>query len=292
VGGEPARTALPMLRKALEASDPSTQSLAAVSLARAGKDGAGAVDALARALTGSRNPEVRRNCCIALGLIGTASRRAVPAIVEALKPVKEAPEHPDRAKPYEEVREQAAEALAQIGFPENAVAIPAIRDAIARDKNQDVRQRCVWALFQIEDPDKLGLTRVLTDVLDEKGDDSVMVRYDCARVLAYTLEDKAPDRVVDLLLEMLENRKLKVFNKTDASIEGTGNEAGPGSSAIARDLGGDARYMAAQALGRMKEKSRKNARVMKALREAAREVKEPRLHKEATTALERLGEKP
>jgi HEAT repeat protein len=274
-------------------TDPSVQALAAASLANAGKDAADAVDDLARALTTSKDPTVRRNCCIALGHIGSEARSAVPAIVVALKPDPKAPVDPRRERPFEEVREQAAEALAQIGFPANQAAVPAIRGVIARDKNSLVRQRCVWALFHIEEADlgKYDLTRVLNGVLDETGDEGLMVRYDCARLLAHKLRENASDKVRDLLVHMLTNRELRVFNKTDANIKGTGNEAAPGTSDVAPDLGGDARYMAAQALGWLGEKSSKNDKVIKALREAAKD-KEPRLSKEAKASLETLKLEP
>ncbi len=288
MGGEPARRALPVLRKALNDPDVVVQALAAASLANAGSEAADAVDDLARLLGNSRDPYVRRNCCIALAHLGNQARPAIPALAEALKPVPGAPTDRARARPYEEVREQAAEAIAQVRHPGNVEAYPAVRDAIARDKNQLVRQRCIWALFNVRDLDKYDLTRVLTNVLDETDDASLMVRYDSARVLAFALEDRAPDKTCDVLLHMITNNKLRVFNKTDANIEGTGNEAGGGSSGTSVDLGGDARYMAAEALGWMKDKSKNNARVVEALKKAARD-REPRLSQAAKKSLEALG---
>jgi HEAT repeat protein len=289
MGGEPGQRALPVLRKALSDPDPNTQALAAASLARAGKEAAAlAVDDLARALTLSREPDVRRNCCVALAHLGSQAKPAIPAIVEALKPLPSAPADPNRARPYEEVRELAAEALAQVGYPDNQAAIPAIRDTIARDKNQIVRQRCIWALFNLRDLDKFDLTKPLTAVLDEKDEDSIMVRYDTSRLLAACLEERAPDRVVDVLLNMINNRKLRVFNKTDASIEDTGNEGSKGSSTVAPDLGGDARYMAAEAMRWLKDKAKNNEKVVAALRAAAKS-RDARLRKEAEKSLEKLG---
>jgi HEAT repeat protein len=292
MGGEAAKRALPVLRNALTDPDPSVQALAAATLANAGKDAAAfAVDDLAKALVVSREPGVRRNCCVALAHLGTQAKSAVPALVEALRPAAGTPTDSARARPYEEVRELAAEALAQIGYPDNAEAMPAVRDAIARDKNQTVRQRCVWALFNLRDLDKHDLTKTLSAVLDETGEDTLMVRYDTARVLAAAQEDRAPAKTVDTLLHMIANNKLRVFNKTDAAIKEVGTEAGKGASNVEADLGGDARYMAAQALGWMKDRAKNDAKVVTALREAAKD-REPRLRKEATRALEKLGLKP
>jgi HEAT repeat protein len=288
MGGEPAQRALPVLRKALRDPDPRTQELAAATLANAGNDvAATAVDDLARTLAVSKDPAVRRNCCIALARVGGEGRPAVPALAEALKPVAGAPSG-ERGRPFEEVREAAAEALAQIRYPGNEAAMPAVRDVLARDKNPIVRSRCVWTLFYaLPDLEKLGMVKLLTGVLDETADKSLLVRYDSARVLAHALKERAPDKTCDVLLHMLTNPLLKVFNKTDASIKGTGDEASRGGSGTKEDLGGDARYMAAQALGQMGEKAKKNEKVMKALRAAA-EDSEPRLKMEALKALENL----
>jgi len=47
------------------------------------------------------------------------------------------------------------------------------------------------------------------------------VRYDTAPACwAFTLKDKAPDKVCDVLLDMIGNTTLKVFDGTDATIEG------------------------------------------------------------------------
>jgi HEAT repeat protein len=280
-----------VLRKALSDPDPGVQALAATTLANAGPEAAAAVDDLARTLTTSTDPIVRNRCCIALAQQGKEAKPAIPALVEAVKPVKGAPTDRVRGRLYEEVREQAAEAIAQVRVPDNLAAMPAIRDAIAKDKNQEVRQRCVWALFNLKELDKYELTRVLASTLEETDDDSLMVRYDSARVLAYALEDKAPDKTCDVLLHMITNDKLRIFNKTDANVEGTGNEASGGSSATSKDLGGDARYMAAEALGWMGSKSKNNPRVVAALRAAVKD-KEPRLSKAAEKALKELGLEP
>jgi HEAT repeat protein len=292
MGGEPAQRALPVLRKALRDPDPRTQELAAATLANAGNEvTAKAVDDLARTLAVSKDPAVRRNCCVALGRTGAEGRSAIPALVEALKPVPGAPSTGERGIAFEEVREQAAEAIAQIRYPNNEAAIAAARDRIAHDKNPTVRHRCVWCLFNIRDLDRYDLVKTLTAVLDETAREMTDVRYDSARVLAFALHEKAPDKTCDVLLEMLNNKALVVFKKTDASIKGTGDEASRGGSGTSQDKGGDARYMAAEALGWLGAKAKNNEKVVAALRAAARD-KEPRLSEAARKSLKDLGLEP
>jgi HEAT repeat protein len=292
MGGEPARRALPTLKKALTSSDPVVQQLAAATLANGGADAAEAIKALAGTLSASKDNSVRRNCCVAISLIsrepGTSDEaaKAVPDLVEAMKPGT------DKSRPGEQVRELAAEALAQMRYPANESAMPAVRQTIIKDRNKTVRHRCIWALFNVADLEKHDLVKPLTDLLDEKDDSTQfqLLRYDGARVLARSLKDKAPDRAVEVLLHMLTNKELQVFRKTDASIQGAGNEGGGGTSGVAADQGGDARYMAAEALSWMKTTSTKNPKVIPALKEALMD-KDERLQKAAAKALEELGEK-
>ena len=170
--------------KALASADPMVQALAAVTLANAGEEAADAVDDLARTLTNSKNAVVRRNCCVAIGHLKAHGKPAIPALAETMKSAG----GKDRAS--EEVRELAAEAIAQIRFPYNEAAMDAVRAAIAKDSNQTVRQYCVWATFNVKDLDKYDLVKPLTDVLDEKGGESLLVRYDAARSLAAALSEK------------------------------------------------------------------------------------------------------
>ena len=68
-----------------------------------------------------------------------------------------------------------------------------------------------------------------TTILDERGEPSLMVRYDAARVLALKLGDMAPDKAATVLLDMLRNDKLLIYNRTDAKVSGGGSEASPGA---------------------------------------------------------------
>jgi HEAT repeat protein len=290
MGGEPAARAVPVLRKALRDTDSGVQELAAAALALVGVGAAPAVDDLALVLTESKDPLVRRNCAVALGQIGPDAKNAISSLAAALKPVADVPSAADRARPYEEVREQAAEAIAQIRMPNNERAMPAVREAIAKDPNLTVRHRCVWALFNMTEADlnKFDMIKVLEAVISETSDATKSIRYDSARVLAYALRDKAPDKVCDVLLGMIKDDTLKIFRGTNAAIDSTPDESKGGSTGTKTDQGGDARYMAADAMGWMGEKSKNNKAIVEALRKAATDP-EPRLKKSALASLKVLG---
>ncbi len=280
VGGEPAVAALPVLRQALRDDDPVVQGLAAAALAGIGPEAEPAVLDLADALGEGRSPEVRRNAAIAIGHLKQKAKPAVPALVKALKPPTPT-----------EVRQYVAEAFAHMEYPANEEAVPAMLEAIRKDTDQTVRQRCVWGLFQLRDLERFGADKVLAAVLEEKGETletGALVRYDSARCLAFHLRARAPARTADVLLQMLRNRDLLVYNRTDAKVEGAGSEATRGQSGVAQSLGGDARYMAAEALGWLAESAAKRKDVIDALREAAKD-KDEKLRQKAAKALTDLG---
>jgi HEAT repeat protein len=260
IGGRKAAAALPTLQNALKDEDTHIQSLSAAALAALGAEAAPAVEDLARALKDSTDRETRRNAALALGHIGKEARPAVPILAEALA-----------ASIPVEVRQQAAEALAQIGFPHIEAALPAVLQAIQNDADPLVRQRCVWALFQyknLKGDDRA--TRLLAGVLEDKAQEFTLVRYDAARLLAFALGADAPERTADVLLEMLANRTLRVFNRTEATVQ-AGNEASAGRSAVEPNLGGDARFMAAEALGWLGKKLQARKDVLDALKAAAKD---------------------
>jgi HEAT repeat protein len=294
MGGEPARRALPELQKALRDTDPINQELAAACLARAGKEAIPAVDDLARVLTLSDEPKVRTNCAIALGHIGyaspTAARSAVPALAAALKRAAKTGDDPARKIQHDKARIYAAEALSRIRPPHNEAAMPAVREAIRNDPVRDVRHRCVWATFNmtVEAMERFDLIKVLSGVLEETSPDTQLVRYDAARWLAFSLKDKAPDKVCDVLLEMIENKDLLVFKGSDTSITSTGDESKSGGSKVTEKQEGDGRYMAADAMGRLGEKGKNNKAIVAALRKAAKSD-EPRLKECAIRSLGDLG---
>ncbi len=281
IGGPRALSAVPVLQQALHDEDPHVQELAAAALSSLGPDAAPAVVDLARILKDARDPATRRNAAVALGLIGReigpAIKPAVPVLVEAL----------ERNQPRA-VRQHAAEALAQIHFPQNEEAVPALVRAIDRDPDILVRQRCIWALFNFRDLEKYNTREVLTRVLDEKGYQHALVRYDAARLLANVLSSDAPDKVADVLLEMLNNKTLRVFNGTDARVRGAGNEAEGAQAGLEANLGGDARFMAAEALGWLGDKAAGRRDVVAALKAASAD-RDLRLRQTARQALKAIG---
>ena len=97
------------------------------------------------------------------------------------------------------------------------------------------------------------------------------------------LSDRAPDKTPDVLLDMLKNQGLQQFNKTDARSTGVGTEGTKGNTTVSDDQGGDARYMAAQALGWLGSKANRPD-IVKAL-EAATTDKDARLKDAAKEAL-------
>jgi hypothetical protein len=79
-----------------------------------------------------------------------------------------------------------------------------------------------------------------------------------------------------------------IYNRTDAKVTGGGSETSPGASSVKANTGGDARYLAAQALGMMGKKASGNKEIVEELRKAAKEAKDDRLRQEAKDALLRL----
>jgi HEAT repeat protein len=290
VGGKNAEKALPYLRKALQGSDTQLQEQAAAAVARLGLTGKPAIEDLGQILGTAKQAGARRNAAIALGLIGKQCQDARPPVsvpkelIDVVPRLAEAlarRDDPD-AEGNTQVRLQAAEALAFVGFPGNKAALPTLLDVIRDDSQPIVRQRCVWSLFNWPQLDP-KTTAVLTAVLDETAeDDGLMVRYDAARLLAARLKERAPDKTADVLLHMLKNEHLFQFNNTEVK-GGVGNEGGGGKTNVTVNQGGDARFMAAKSLGDLGKKANR-ADVLDALKAAAKSD-DKRLSEEANKAL-------
>jgi HEAT repeat protein len=288
MGGVEALPALPYLRLALRTeSDPATQALAAACISNIGPQGAGAVPELKLALERSSDPFVRANSALALANIARALAErdgegnalyprlaadlapAVPALAKALRPLDSVFDNRAKANAAEDTRQLSAEALARIGYPTNEKGVPAMREAIKGDRNQTVRQKCIWGLFDCKELDKHGLDRVLEQVLDEKGKESTMVRYDAARALAFGMGDRAPNKAVDTLMAMMADRSLLVYQGTKAKIDGVGDEAKKGGTSTSADARDDARFMGAHALGFMGRRVTDRRDAVDALRAAS-----------------------
>jgi HEAT repeat protein len=262
IGGAEAVEALPVLREALKDQDPHFQELAAASIGGLGKDAAPAVEDLGAALTGAKESVIRENAAVSLAHIGPSAAKALPQILQALQETDDAR--------YGKVRVRAAEALQSIHMPGVEPAIPAVLKIIKSDPDPLVRQRCLWSLFDIRKLDQYGITPVLTEVLNETDPNATLVRYDSARLLALCLRDNAPDKTPDVLLDMLNNRSLYQFNGSTAHTSGVGTEGAGGKTQVNEAKGGDARYMAAEALGWLSRKANRPD-VVKALETAAQD---------------------
>jgi serine/threonine protein kinase/HEAT repeat protein len=261
------------LRKALKHEDPDVREIAAARLANLGPKAKPAMYALAEALTSAKTPtSVRRNAALAIAHIGAEAKPIAAALAHVL----------DTSEPLE-VRQFAAEGLAQMKYPANEAALSAILKAIEKDIDPLVRQRCVWALFKLNDLKPSGADKILAKVLDETGAEKILLRCDIARKLANTLHDEAPDKTVDVLLEMLTSKSLTfvTYNSTDLKEE-------RGRTKPQANKGGDARYMAAMALGWLGKKARDRKDVIDALKAAAKDA-DPQLSQSATDALRELG---
>ena len=71
-------------------------------------------------------------------------------------------------------------------------------------------------------------------------------------------------------------------------VEGSGTESTTGRANVQANLGGDARYMAVEALGWLGKKASGRDEVVKAIREAAKDP-DGKLRKAADKALRQLG---
>jgi HEAT repeat protein len=276
IGGAVAVEALPVLRAGLKDADSRIQELSAAKIGDIGRDAAPAVDDLGRALVEAKEPQVRCNAAISLGQIGPASKRAIPELIQALR-------YKDADSPYNGVRPLVAEAIDNIRFPGMTEAIPALLEVIASDPDPQVRERAVGALFKVPDLDKYKITPVLAAVLEETGRETAVTRYEAACTLAGHLEAKAPEKTVDVLLDMLTSSSVKIFNGNETKVSGVGGEGNGGKTAVQLNLGGDARYLAAKGLGWLGRKANRPD-VIKALQEAAQD-NDRRLSIEAKEAL-------
>ncbi len=263
IGGSVAVAALPVLRAGLKDADPRIQELAAAKIGDIGKDAAPAVEDLGRALVEAKEPKVRCNAAVSLGLIGPASKRAIPELIQALR-------YTDSDSPYNSVRPLVAEAIDNLRFPGMTETIPALLEVIKADPDPQVRERAVGALFKVPDLDKYKITPVLAAVLEETGRDTAVTRFEAACTLAQHLEANVPDKTVDVLLDMLTSNDVKVFNGNATIVSGVGAEGNGGKSEVQVNLGGDARFMAAEALGWLGRKANRPD-VIKALQEAAQD---------------------
>ncbi len=271
------------LRDALKTGDGEMKGLVAGALDQLGDHAVPALQDLAEIAEDEKVPAAsRRNAVVALTKMYPTIRRMSPeqsaGIVRALARVL------DEKQPAE-VRRYAAEALSRIGFPLIAPAAEALLNAIEKDRDDSVRQNCVWAFLNCDD--LTGVDRAVAVLRKALKDPHLGVRYDAARCLARALTVKAGEDVIDVLDRMLHDTTIRVYNQTNTNVKG-GSESSSGQSSVKPDLGGDGRFMAAQALGFIGAPARRD-RIIKTLKEMTAS-KEELIRDHAVMALKSIGE--
>ncbi len=270
------------LREALRTGDGETRGLVAGALDQLGEHAAPALQDLADLAGDERAPEAaRRNAVVAITKLTPVIQKMQPEQARGI--VGSLARNLDPKQPVD-VRKFTAEVLARIGFPQIEPAAPALIAAIIADGDDTVRHRSAWAFLNADDLEKIpGAVDALRKALK---DSHSGVRYDAARCLARGLGPKAGEDVIDVLDTMLHDPKIKVYYKTDASVKG-GSESSGGQSSVTPDVGGDARFMAAQALGFIGPAAKRD-RIVKTLKEMTTS-KDPEIRDHATKALARIG---
>jgi HEAT repeat protein len=244
IGGKETAAAVPILVDALRRGDLELRRQAAAGLRNIGEAAASAVPDLLQTL---RDPdeELRKNSAFALGGIGPKAEKAVPALVALLTDPKEKPEP----------RMAAAVALSKdaIGpVPAAIDAVPRLTQLVANAGDDgNVRWRAIWALrahgFNLQKMETVfpAFSKVLKEA---KTEDNRMLRNDCAYMLARLQGRDAGEDVLTGLLDFLKDDKVQLYESTQATVQGGGQETGVGKATV-KELGkGDGRVMATEAL--------------------------------------------
>ena len=248
--------------------------LAAAAVANIGPEAAAAVPELIGAL-GDADTQVKINAAVALSRIGPKAEPAIRPLAQALNPKEPAL-----------VRQYAAEALARIG-QELEPAVPELLRVLKDDPEPKVRQRAVWALGRVKDIEDSGAAKALEAVLSEKSREMLVVRYEAARYLAYRLAAKTPPKAIDILVEMMSDNGIKIYTRTDTKVQSNGAETTGGTATAKENVGGDARCLPAEALGRAAAANRPD--VIRVL-EKALDAADPKLRDAAKEALKQIKE--
>ncbi len=282
------------LALALRDDEPRFQEAAVVCLGALGPDAAPAVPDLIACLKPDRSASIRQSAAVALEHIGLAAHPAIPALTElVLRPSSDAAGL--------QARRNAAIAISGIHLAAlvkqdrdlvdqiRRQAIPDLLKVI-ENPNEDptVRSWAASLFVNVLELENFGADRVLEKVLDETDPKSLLVRYNAARALAFTKRDKAPPKAALVLVQMMQDEKMRVQTGTASTGTGGLGETGRGGSQTQVILGEDARYMGAQALGAMGPALNNQPVVIRALREAAKDPN-MRLRDEANAALKAAG---
>jgi HEAT repeat protein len=281
IGGPEAASAVKVLCETLKdkEDDPHNRRLATAALAGIGPDGAEAVPDLAEALK-DPDAQVRRNAALALGNMRERAEEAVPALVKLLDP----------RDPADDVRRYAMEALAFIcekpGDKVILESLPTLRKVIQEDPSWRVRQRVVWVLACLSNQELKNVVDDLKPVLAEKKAEPRLVRYEAAVLLGLRLGPDAPDKTLDVLLENLNDKEIRIYEGSGASVSGTGPEAKSGTGTVTENLAGDARFLPAKALGTIGAKANRPD-IVDSLKEAAK-AEDKKVSEAARDALKKI----
>lgn len=305
-GGEPSRAALPVLQTMLRQDSLDGQIAAAAALDRMGAEALDAAADLVQLLRGSNSQELRCHCAIALGAIGEdlARRNAADdrrkALAEVALPALMAAARPSQgpgillvslksASPTSELRDYALEAIARIGQPHNQAAHPLVKELLTSTATPpDTRQRALWILFNCPDLDRLGFHDILRTTLQSTDPGEKRLRYDAARLLAWSCREQCPPRVGDILAEMLRDSSLREYAGASARIEVLSAESRKSLPRVAPESGGDARHLAIVAMGWLGSRAADHAQVIEALKQASRDG-DPALRQQALDRLRSIG---
>jgi HEAT repeat protein len=276
--GADSAPAVPVLAKMLREDDEPLQIQAAAALAGVGPEAAPAVPALVKMLTGAKSTAARVSAAVALGKVGSSARDAVPVLTQMLASTEPA-----------EVRTHAAEALMDIGSPANDSAVPALLRIIESDFDPNVRHKCALSVSRRRDYESSGVARTYAKVLAETGPETALLRYEAAYHLATRAPSWAPDRTVDVLLDLYKQDWIRTYRGTSLKVNSSGSESDTGKTEMKRSYGGNvytAQITAAQALGCLGKKANR-PEVLKVLRGALNE-KDDELRQAAKEALDRI----
>lgn len=279
IGGEGTGAAVPILLEAAKNGDTELRRLAVLAIRNIGPAGSAAVNDLMGILNNDPDAKTREFAALALGGIGKASEPAVRLLVEKIQDTKE----------VREVRIESTMALARVGPVAGSTPIvPKLLD-ILTDRNQDpkVRERIIWALRVHAGNLRTmkGPLEAFSQIVAEPANfENKMLRYDSAYMLGMIWQVQAPPSTLDVLSEFLRDTDVKVYQKTDTGVEGSGSEIKSGRASVKELGGGDGRIMAADALqmmGASRYAGRKD--IMSKLRELAADKETyPPLRKKAT----------
>ena len=244
-----------VLGKALREGDAETKGLAAGALANLGEHAAPVLNDLAALLNDETvPPATRRNVALALANIPRTIRRlpsdqreaVVRKLGRALTTAFEGRRKLSSAEVADlaQARTLSGEALARIGFPDAEPVVRELLQALRKDPDPKVRHRAVWAFLNADIQRLPGVVDALLACLK---DSNKSLAYDAARGLAKALKQDAPKAVIDTLETMLDDPSIKIYYKTNADVKG-GSESSGGQSNVSAVIGGDGRFMAAQAL--------------------------------------------